>query len=105
MRGVDDDAHEAARQRSGNRDGEDPACEQKTNSLPVDGPDPAVAETDTDGRAGDTHGGGDGELVLGEYEDGDGCAEFHGAAWRTLLAQSPGCVVKGSTYLGWENGR
>lgn len=75
---VEGETHESSTDETGNGDGHDPGEEEEANSLPVDGPQGAVAETDTDGGTGDAHGGGDGELVLGEDEDGDGGAEFHG---------------------------
>lgn len=76
--GVDGKSHEAAADETGNGDGHDPREEEKAESLPVDGPPGTVAETDTDGGAGDAHGGGDGEGVLGEDENGDGGTHLHG---------------------------
>ena len=59
-----------------------PGEEQKTNSLPVDSLEGAVAQTNSDGSTGDAHGGGDRELVLREDKDSDGGAHLHGAAAR-----------------------
>jgi hypothetical protein len=61
MRGVEDDGHGDAADGTGDGDGHDPGEDKETDSLPVDGLDSAVAETDTDGGSGDAHGGGDGE--------------------------------------------
>lgn len=80
MRGIEDQAHEDTANGSRNGDGHDPGEAEEGDSLPVDGLVGAVAEADADGGAGDAHGGGDGELVLGEEEDGDGGAHFHGGA-------------------------
>jgi hypothetical protein len=59
-----------------------PGEEQETNTLPVDSLEGSVAETDTDGGTGDTHGGGHWQLVLREDEDGDGGTHFHGGTTR-----------------------
>lgn len=52
----------------------DPGEEQESHTLPVDGFESPVAETDTDCGTGDAHGCGDGKFVLREDEDGDGSA-------------------------------
>lgn len=52
----------------------DPGEEQEAHTLPVDGFESSVAETDTDCGTGDAHGCGDGKFVLREDEDGDGSA-------------------------------
>ena len=80
VRGVEDNAHQTAGEGTRDGDGHEPGESQQTDSLPVDGAPGSVAQADSDGGAGDAHGGGDGELVLGEQEDGDGGAHFHGGA-------------------------
>ena len=82
MRGVEGETHEASTDETGDGDGHDPGEDEEENSLPVDGLEAAVAETDTDGGTGDTHGGRDGELVLGEDEDSDGSTHLHGGTTR-----------------------
>lgn len=52
----------------------DPGEEQESHTLPVDGFESSVAETDTDCGTGDAHRCGDGKFVLREDEDGDGSA-------------------------------
>ena len=79
VRGVEEDAHEDTAEGAGNGDGHDPGDQQEGDSLEVDGLEGAVAETDADGGTGDAHGGGDGEGVLREDQDGDGGTHLHGA--------------------------
>jgi hypothetical protein len=57
VRSVEDDAHGQTTDGTGDGDGHDPGEDEETDSLPVDGLDGAVAETDPDGGAGDAHGG------------------------------------------------
>lgn len=78
MRGVESKSHKTSTDKTGDGDGHDPGEDEKENSLPVDSLDAAVAETDTNGGTSDTHGGGDGELVLREDEDSDGSTHLHG---------------------------
>lgn len=79
-RSVEGDAHEDTTDETGDGDGHDPGEEQEADTLPVDGLEGAVAEAHADGRAGDAHRGGHGQLVLREDEDGDRRAHFHGRA-------------------------
>lgn len=79
MRSVKDNAHDDTGKGTSDRDGHDPGEDEQADTLPVDGLDGAVHETDTDGSTGDTHGGGDGQGELGEDEDGDGGAHLHRA--------------------------
>ncbi|KAK6833440.1 hypothetical protein PG987_008134 [Apiospora arundinis] len=65
---------------TGDGDGHDPRQHEQTDSLPVDGLDGAVAETDTDGGTGDAHRRRHRQRVLREDENGDGGTHFHGAA-------------------------
>ncbi|KAI6771380.1 hypothetical protein HG531_009005 [Fusarium graminearum] len=78
VRGVESKSHKTSTDKTGDGDGHDPGEDEKENSLPVDSLDAAVAETDTNGGTSDTHGGGDGELVLREDEDSDGSTHLHG---------------------------
>jgi hypothetical protein len=84
VRGVENDGHGDTADGSGDGDGHDPGEDKETDSLPVDGLDGAVAETDTDGGSGNAHGGGDGERVLREDQDGESGTHFHGATCREL---------------------
>ena len=78
VRSVEGKTHQAATNETSNWDSHDPREEQKSHSLPVDGLEGSIAETDTDSRTSDTHGCRDWELVLREDEDGDGGAHLHG---------------------------
>jgi hypothetical protein len=78
VRGVESETHETSTDETGDGDGHDPGEDEEEDSLPVDGLEAAVAETDTDSGTGDTHGGRDGELVLREDEDSDGSTHLHG---------------------------
>ena len=80
VRSIKEETHEDTTERTSDRNGSDPGDDQETDSLEVNGFDGAVAESDSNGRTGDTHGGGDWEGELGEDEDGDGCAHFHARA-------------------------
>jgi len=77
MRRVQEQSHQHPRQRPRNRNRHDPRKEQQSHSLPIDSLERAIAKTDADGGASDTHGCRDGKSVLREEEDGDGGAEFH----------------------------
>jgi hypothetical protein len=79
MRSVEDDTHGQTTNGTGNGDGHDPREDKETDSLPVDGLEGTVAETDSDGGTSDAHGGGDGERVLREDQDGESGTHFHGA--------------------------
>ena len=99
-RGVDDDGAQAARDDTGNGEGDDPAHVDPGDHAPVDRPPGARAETDTDGSSGDALRGGDGELCegvgisyillqnagsrteTGSKDDGDGGTKFHGETTR-----------------------
>ena len=61
-RSVDDDAHQAARNDTGDGEGDDPAEVNPGDHAPVDGAPCAGAETDADGGASDALRGGDREL-------------------------------------------
>jgi len=86
MGSVEEESHEHARERTGNRDSSDPRKCQETDSVEVDGLEGTVAESDTDGSTSDTHGGRDGEGVLRKDEDGQGGTHFHGttSGWRVV---------------------
>jgi hypothetical protein len=86
VRGVENKAHKHTSKSTRNWDGDDPCEDKEANSLPVDGLDGTVAETDTDGSTSDAHGGGDGKGELGEDEDGDGGTHLHRAtsAWGVV---------------------
>lgn len=90
VRGVESKSHKTSTDKTGDGDGHDPGEDEKENSLPVDSLDAAVAETDTNGGTSDTHGGGDGELVLREDEDSDGSTHLHG---RTTTGRVVGDLV------------
>jgi hypothetical protein len=104
MGSVEDDGHGNTTDGSSDGDGHDPREDEETDSLPVDGLDGAIAETDTDGGTGDAHGGGDGEGVLRKDEDGKRGTHFHGATWRELACATIHWKVI-ETYLCWESGR
>lgn len=78
VRGVNEETHQTSTKGAGDGNGHDPGEQQETDTLEVDSLQGTVAETDADGGTGDTHGGGDGEGVLGEDEDGEGGTHFHG---------------------------
>lgn len=84
--GVKSKSHKATTNQTRDGDGDDPREEQETNTLPVDSLEGTVAKTDTNGGTSDAHGCGDGELVLGEDEGGDGGAHLHGrtTGWRVV---------------------
>ena len=82
VRGVEGKADQAATDETGDGDGHDPGEDEEADSLPVDGAESAVAETDTDGGTSDAHGSRDGERVLGEEEDSDSGTHLHRAATR-----------------------
>jgi hypothetical protein len=83
--GVEHNGARHATNGTGNGDGHDPGEDEETHSLPVDGLDGSVAQTDTDGGAGDAHGGGHGQGVLREDEDGESGTHFHGATCDELV--------------------
>jgi hypothetical protein len=64
-RSVDNDTSQAAGNNTGTGQSDDPAHVDPGNHTPVDGPPGSVTETDTDGGAGDTLCGGDGQLCGG----------------------------------------
>lgn len=76
--GVKGKSHKTTTNQTRDGDSHNPREEQETNTLPVNSLEGAVAKTDTDSGTSDAHGCGDGELVLGEDEGGDGGAHFHG---------------------------
>ena len=59
---VDDEGHQAARDDTGTRQGDDPAAVDPADHAPVQGTPVAVAQTDADNGAGDALGGRDGQL-------------------------------------------
>lgn len=79
VRSVENDAHGHTADGTGNGNGHDPREDEETDSLPVYSLDGTVAKTDTDGGTSDAHGGGDGERVLREDQDGERSTHFHGA--------------------------
>lgn len=101
---VEDDSHGQTTDGTGDGDGHDPGEDEETDSLPVDGLDGAVAETDTDGGTSDAHGGRDGERVLREDQDGESSTHLHGATWNELVYAKCEIWLCG-TYLCWESGR
>lgn len=78
VRGINEKTHQTSTNGASDGDGHDPGKQQEADTLEVDSLQGTVAETDADGGTGDTHGGGDGEGVLGEDEDGEGGAHLHG---------------------------
>ena len=78
MRSIKSQGHEASADETGNGNSHDPGEEQEAESLPVDGLEGTVAETNTNSCAGDAHGSRDGESILREDEDGDGGTHLHG---------------------------
>lgn len=80
VRGVEHDAHKHTSEGPSDGNGHDPGEDEETDSLPVNGLESAVAETDTDGGASDTHGSRDRERELREYKDGDSRTHLHGRA-------------------------
>lgn len=56
VRGVEEYAHEHTADGAGDGDGHDPGDDEEADSLPVDGLEGAVAETDADGGTRDAHG-------------------------------------------------
>ena len=83
---IEDYAHDYTSQSASDGNRHDPREEQEANSLPVDCLEGAVAEPNTHGSTGDTHGSRDGKGVLREDENGDGGTHFHGgtSAWRVV---------------------
>ena len=79
MRSVEDDAHGETTDSTGDRNSHDPGEDEETNSLPVDGLDGSIAETDANSGTSDAHGGRDGERVLRKDQDGKSSAHLHGA--------------------------
>ena len=80
VRGIKHQTHQYTPKRSSNRNSSNPRKKQEANSLEINSLQRAIAETDTDGGAGDAHGCRDGKGELREDEDGDSGAHFHGAA-------------------------
>jgi len=81
-RGVDDGAHEQARDETSRGQGDDPTEVDPGDHAPVDGAPVTVAKTNTHGSAGNTLRCGDGELELRSHDDGNGGAKFHGETTR-----------------------
>lgn len=77
MRSVDDEAHQASGDGTSDGDSEDPACQEETDTLPVDGTKLAIAQTDTDRGTGDAHGSGGRQMILREDEDSDRSTKLH----------------------------
>lgn len=61
---IDDDSHQAARDDTGDRQGNNPASIDPGNHTPVDGPPGARAETHTDSGSGNTLRSRDGKLYI-----------------------------------------
>ena len=80
MRRVKHDAHGQTTDGTSDGNGQDPGEDEQAHTLPVHGPDVAIAQTDTDGGASNAHGSRHGERELREHEDGDGGAHLHGRA-------------------------
>ena len=55
VRGIEDQAHDATTNKTSDRDGHDPGENQESNTLPIDSPEGAVAQTDAHSGAGDAH--------------------------------------------------
>lgn len=72
MRSVDDYAHQATRNDTGDREGNDPASIDPENHSPVDRLDITCAKTNTNGGTDNALGGGDGQGETGSQDDGDG---------------------------------
>lgn len=82
MGSVEEQTHYHTTEGTGNGNGHDPGEQQESNSLEVDGFEGAVAETNANGGTSDAHGGGNGQRVLREDEDGNGSTHLHGATTR-----------------------
>jgi hypothetical protein len=87
VRGVENDSHGETTNGTGDGDGHDPGEGEETNSLPVNSFDGSVAETDTDGGTGNTHGGRHGEGVLREDQDGESGTHLHRTTWDELVCE------------------
>lgn len=85
MRGINDDTHEAARNDTSNREGDDPAGVAPGNHAPVESPDITVAESDTHDGTDDALGSGDGKGKTGGHDDGNSSAELHRETTRRRL--------------------
>ena len=72
----------------------DPAKDDPAKLAPVDGPEIVVHQSRTDGRTGQTLGGGDGQAKARGEEHGDGGAELHGET--TGGGQLGDAVAKGT---------
>ena len=79
---VEEQPHEHTADGAGDGNGHDPRQQQQADSLKVDRLERAVAQTDTDRRARDTHGRRHGEGELREDQDRDGGTHLHGAPCR-----------------------
>lgn len=77
MRRIDEQAHQHTSESASNRDSKDPADQKESDSVPVDGLECAVTETDTDGGAGDAHRCRNGERKLRKEKDSNGGTKFH----------------------------
>lgn len=86
MRSVNEQSHQHSTEGTSNRNRQNPCSKQEADSLPVDSLDGTVAQTNTDGGTGDAHRSRNGEGILGEDEDGEGGAHFHGgsSAWGVV---------------------
>lgn len=80
MRSIQDQSHETSGKGTSDGNGHNPRNQQETDTLPVDSLESAVAESNTDSSTGDTHGRRNGQGKLGEDQNSDGSAHFHGRA-------------------------
>jgi hypothetical protein len=85
VRSVEDDSHGDTTDGTGDGDGHDPGEDKQTNTLPVNSLDGTVAETDTNSSTSDAHGGGNGERVLREDQDGKSSTHLHRATCVELV--------------------
>jgi len=82
VRSVKEQAHNDTSKSTGDWNSHDPGEDEETDSLPVDGLEGTVAETNTNCGSSDTHRCGDWEGILGEDEDGNSGTHLHGATSR-----------------------
>lgn len=83
---VEEETHGDTTDKTSDWNGHDPGEEQETNTLPVDGLEGTVHQTNTNGSTSNAHGCRDWKLVLGEDENGDGSSHLHGGTtrWRVV---------------------
>lgn len=74
---IQQDPHYQTSKSASNRDSKNPRDAKKTDSLPVDCSEAAVAQTNTDSGTGDAHRSRDWKLEMGKHEDGNSGAHLH----------------------------